>query len=289
MRAWRTRTGDEQGFTVIEVVVALALISIVATGFMTSVALGFRTVSIARQRQAASEIASARLEFARNLSYDEVALDTQPVYNADPTHPNHWVLNGDTQYDVTGNGDLEDLIVLPDDGDPRRSTAVRQLEDPKQVGSTVMEIYQYVTWVDDPTIVGQQDYKRLTVVVRFKAPSSRCQPDRARLHTLHAGHGHADHPSSSTTTTTTRPSSTTTSSTTTTTSGVRGRHRCTDRWVHDRILRQRTPDYTASRNVSLQLSFTDLCAPIVANFSNDGITWGADVTYTPRARPCRGH
>ena len=133
MRAWRARTGDEQGFTVIEVVVALALISIVATGFMTSVALGFRTVSIARQRQTASEIASARLEFARNLSYDEVALDSQPVYNADPTHPNHWVLNGDTQYDVTGNGDLEDLIVLPDDGDPATiDGAVRQLEDPNQ-------------------------------------------------------------------------------------------------------------------------------------------------------------
>ena len=227
---------------------------------MTSVALGFRTVSIARQRQTASEIASARLEFARNLSYDEVALDSQPVYNADPTHPNHWVLNGDTQYDVTGNGDLEDLIVLPDDGDPATiDGAVRQLEDPKQVGSTVMEIYQYVTWVDDPTIVGQQDYKRLTVVVRFKAPSSQGVNQIVRASTLFTpGTVTLTTPSSSTTTTTTAPSSTTTSSTTTTTSGAcAGDTTAPTGGFTIGSSGSADAGYTASRNVSLQLSFTD--------------------------------
>ena len=36
---------------------------------------------------------------------------------------------------------------------------------------------------------------------------------------------------------------------------------------------------TASPDVSLKLNFTDLCGPIVANFSNDNITFGADVIY----------
>ncbi len=39
--------------------------------------------------------------------------------------------------------------------------------------------------------------------------------------------------------------------------------------------------FTATQNVSLQLSFTDPCEPMVANFSNDGVTWGADVVYDP--------
>jgi hypothetical protein len=42
--------------------------------------------------------------------------------------------------------------------------------------------------------------------------------------------------------------------------------------------------YTAAANVTLTLSFDDLCTPILAQFSNGGAGFGADVEYDPTNR-----
>jgi hypothetical protein len=48
--------------------------------------------------------------------------------------------------------------------------ALPHIEDPVTVGVTQFNIYRYVTWVDDPTIPGTQNYKRVVVVVTWKYP-----------------------------------------------------------------------------------------------------------------------
>jgi prepilin-type N-terminal cleavage/methylation domain-containing protein len=150
---------DEAGFTILEIAVALAVLAIVAAGFAASIGLGFRTIAVARQQTTASELATARLEHLRNVPYEYVALSSAPSYNADVEHPDHWVSGDGTQYDVTGEGQWEPLIVDTVNG------GVLQVENPVQIGSTIMEIYQYVTWVQEPSV------RRVTVVVRFKAPA----------------------------------------------------------------------------------------------------------------------
>jgi prepilin-type N-terminal cleavage/methylation domain-containing protein len=269
------RESDQQGFTLVELVVALALLAIVAVGFLTSTSLGFRTVAVARQRQTASELATARLEHLRNVPYDQVALSSAPSHNADATHPNHWVSTDGATYDISGEGDVEDLIVDTANGD------VLLLEDPVQVGSTVMEIYQYATWVDDPAIPGTQDYRRVTVVVRYKAPSSNGVNQFVRASTLFTPGTVTITGGGSSTTTTTPPGSTTVpSSTTTTTSGsCLGDTTAPTGSFSIGASGAADAGYTASQNASLHMSFADGCLPIVVNFSNDGATWGTDVVY----------
>jgi prepilin-type N-terminal cleavage/methylation domain-containing protein len=266
---------DERGFTLVEFVVALSLIAIVAVGFVTSISLGFRTVAVARQRQTASELASARLEHLRNVPFTEIAMSTAPSHNADVTHPDHWV-NG-SKYDVNGAGNLEDLIIDTQpasvDGDPIGD--VLHMEDPVPVGSTVMEVYQYATWAEVDKVA------RVTVVVRFKAPAANSVNQMVRASTLFTV-GTVTFTPGATSTTTPGPTTTTTAppSTTTTTSGAcvgdatppTGTFSIGSSGAAD-------AGYTASKNVTLHLSFTDACLPIVANFSNDGTDWGTDVTY----------
>jgi len=283
MRAWRTRSAaqDESGFTIIEMVVALGLIAIVATGFLTSVSFGFRTIAVARQRQTASELATKALEHLRDVPYDNIYEDITPSHNTDSTHPDYWVDDSGPTYDVNGStsGGVEDMIV-PAAGDP--PGAVQHILDPVTVGSTVMELYAYATWVDDSGIVGTHDYKRVTVVVRYKAPSAGGVNQILRSSTLFSkGTVTIDSPSS--TTTTTAPGSTTTttpSSTTTTTSGpCAGDTTAPTGGFTIDPAGNADAGFTPSVNVSLHLNFTDTCLPIVANFSNDGTNSSSDVVY----------
>ena len=284
-RRARARRNEQSGFTLVELVVALALIAIVAVGFIASVSIGMRTVAVARQRQVASELASARLEHMRNVPFSQVALSSAATQSPDVTNPDYWVSSGGSTYDVNGDepGGSESLIVDTDNGD------VLHIEDPVTVGSTVMEIYQYATWVDDPGIAGTQDYRRLTVVIRYKAPAVTGVNKLYRASTLFTpGTVTID---SGTTTTTVAGATTTTvaGATTTTVGGATTTTTVASACAGDTAgpsgqfsigpSGSAEDGFTATQNVSLQLSFSDACEPIVANFSNDNVTWGSDVTY----------
>ncbi|MGQ0825740.1 MAG: prepilin-type N-terminal cleavage/methylation domain-containing protein [Actinomycetota bacterium] len=277
-------TRAEDGFTLVELVVALALVAVVAVGFTVSIGLGFRSVAIARQRQTASELSSGRLEHMRNVPYEQVALSTAPIHDPDELLPDHWVSADGSTYDTNGDepGGVESLIVDTTAGQ------VLHLEDPVEVGATVMEIYQYVTWVDDGTIVGTQDYRRITVVVRYKAPAANGVNVLQRASTFVTPGTVtvgvvAPTTAPATTTPTTTPGTTapTTAAPTTAvpagpcagdTTGPTGGFTIGAGGGSE-------AGFTATSNVSLQLAFVDVCEPVVANFSNDGVTWGTDVTY----------
>lgn len=283
---------DEAGFTLIELVVALGLIAVVAVGFTVSAALGFRTVAIAKQRTTASELAAKRLENLRNIEYERIAINrsflepTDPVlaHSADATHPNHFISGDGASYDVSGSGDYEPLIIDDVDG------KIDYVDDPLQIGSTVMEVYQYATWVDDPSIAGTENYKRITVVIRYKAPAASGVNELLRTSTLFYPE-EITIPNTSTTTpasTTTVPSSSTTvpASTTTTTiaAACAGDTAAPTGDFSIGASGDADAGFTAAPTISLIQSFTDACTPIVANFSNDGTTWGPDVVYDPLSR-----
>jgi PKD repeat protein len=84
------------------------------------------------------------------------------VHSTDSSNPDYFVSTNGANYDVTGTGQNEALIV-----DTAGPGPVDHIESPVTVGTTVVDVYQYVTWVDDPGIAGSQNLKRLTVVVQY--------------------------------------------------------------------------------------------------------------------------
>ena len=60
---------DEKGFTLIEVVLAIALLGVVAAGFLGALATGSKAISIADERATAESLARAQMEYVRSQAY----------------------------------------------------------------------------------------------------------------------------------------------------------------------------------------------------------------------------
>ncbi|MDQ1468024.1 MAG: hypothetical protein QOH10_2439, partial [Actinomycetota bacterium] len=272
------------GFTLIELVVAVSLLAVVAGGFVASLGLGFKTIALARQRQTAASIAEARLEHLRSIPYTRVALPEALTNSADTANPDHGVSLDGATFDIDGHGTMEPLIVVPPVGvDP--GGGVRHLEDPVTVGTTVMEVYQYVTWVDDAGIPGTQDYRRATVIVVYKSAVVNGISRVVRASAIFS----SGSVSIGGTTTTAAPSTTvapttTVPPTTTTTlpqSACPGDHAAPAGTAKINGTSSSEAGFTAGQNVSLNLTLSDACTPIKTRVANSGGTWSAWTTYDP--------
>jgi prepilin-type N-terminal cleavage/methylation domain-containing protein len=267
----------EDGFTILELVVALSLIAIVAIGFTTTIGASFRGILIARQRQSAAQIASARLEEARYDPYAQLALPTTLVQSSDPTNPDSFVSSNGSQFDVTGTGQYEDLVYDP-------AGVGDHFQDPVQVGAIFMKVFEYVTWVSDGTAGGTHAYKRVTIVVQYHTPAANGVNKMVRLSSFFTP-GSVTFPAPTTvatTTTTTVPSTTTTTAPSGSPTTVPGS--CSGVQVNGSMAIG-TPSgavsgFSPSDNLTLNLVVNGSCNPLRARFSNDGATWGAWVTYT---------
>jgi prepilin-type N-terminal cleavage/methylation domain-containing protein len=259
-------SSGEDGFTIVELMAALSVLAIGFFSLAGALGLAFKTVALARQRQTATEVASARIEHLRNIPYDAVALSAALVHDPNPDKPDYYVSADGSRYDVSGAGAFEDLVVDAATGQ------VLHLEDPVQVGATTMEVWQYVTWFDRP-----KGIKRLTVVVVYKPLAAPGRPRTVRASsfftrgTVTLGGTGATPAPASTASPTPTPSPTPTGPCAGDTAAPTG--------SFDIVSHTGQTGYTASTTVSLRMSFTDPCAPIRARFSNDNVTFGPDVTY----------
>jgi PKD repeat protein len=147
--------------TLVELMVAISILAIVMTGLALSIGVDYKAVALARARQVAESVANQRLEDLRDVDYDNMALSSQPTHSTDSTNPDYYVSTNGVNYDVTGAGQNEALIVDDPNG------PVDHLDTAQSVGTTEVDVYEYVTWVDDPGIAGTQNLKRLTVVVQY--------------------------------------------------------------------------------------------------------------------------
>src|ERR1041384_6465373 len=117
-RAWGqlNRLDDESGFTLIELMAALTILSVAFFALAMGASTGLKLVSQARQREAASEIANGHLEHIKNIPYDKVALESSLTHSTDTTDPDYYVSTDGSRYDHTGAGAYEDLEVDTDTG-----------------------------------------------------------------------------------------------------------------------------------------------------------------------------
>jgi hypothetical protein len=263
MTIFKRPADHDAGFTTVELMIALSVMAIGFFALAGALGLGLRQVTLSRQRQTATEIGNARIEHLRNVPYEAVALTTQPVHDDDPDNPDHFVSADNTQFDVTGSGDFEDLIV--DDAGGQ----VLHLEDPLQVGTVTMEVWQFVTWADQANNV-----KRLTVMVVYKpqvlGPSRMVRASTLFTPgtvTIEGSTGGANQGNGVPTASPTAVPSTCSGDTSGPTGGFT-------------ILSTSGQEgYTSSTSVGLSMTLTDTCQPISMQFSNDGITYSDPVTY----------
>jgi hypothetical protein len=173
-----------------------------------------------------------------------------------------------TYYEVTP-GSQERLVVDTAHG------ALHHAEGPLTRGNTQTTIHQYVTWVDDPSIVGAEDYKRVTVVVDITQPMQRGVSARTTFSTFIGHRGVVVQPST--------PSPSTPSPAPTPAPTASPAASCAGDTVAPTgsmaILSGAGADagYTNSLTVQMQLQASDACPDLRVLLSNDGIGF-TDVT-----------
>ena len=261
---------DEGGFTIVELMAALSVLAIGFVSLAASLGIGFKQITLGRQRQTATEIANARIEHLRNVPYTSVSLSSTPDHSTDVDSPDYFISSDNSQYDYSGQESYEDLVVDSSSGQ------VLHLEDPVAVGTTTMSVFQYVTWLDQANNV-----KRLTVVVTYRPAAIEGAAQMVRVSTLFtpetitvSGTAPGATQGSSSPTPSPTPTPTPTTPCTGDTSAPTGTFSITSGTGSD-------VGYTASTTVALSLSFSDGCTPITLHLSNDGVTYGTAITYDP--------
>jgi len=74
----------QRGFTLAEVIIALAVLSIVSGSFLAALSVSTKAVSITRERNIAESLSQSQMEFILNAPYDESLDDGHPYYDLDP-------------------------------------------------------------------------------------------------------------------------------------------------------------------------------------------------------------
>lgn len=146
---------DDDGFTLIEAVVALTVASIVFTGFAAASIGGVRSVLVGRTAQQASDVGERALEEMRALGYDSAAMVAGDLGVNDPVdvascscyNPADDSVEGDTEpLDVKANGGVTPHVTT------------------ETINETAYTVRRYVTVPEDASGAA---YKRLTVVVTW--------------------------------------------------------------------------------------------------------------------------
>lgn len=260
---------DAAGFTLVELVAGLSVLVVGFAALAAASGTGSRLLVQGRQRRVAAEIANARLEQIRNIPYANVALAAAPAHSTDATNPDYYV-DGSGNFDDGGDGTYEPLVVAA-------GGEVTHLEGPFVAGVTRLTVYQYVTWVDDPSVVGTQDYKRVVIVAAYGAASNPGRANTVHVSSLlTSGSVTVGGSQAGATQGTPAPSATPSA---TPTSGCSGDTQAPTGSFSILSGTGASQGFTASRTVTISVAPSDPCTPISVSLSNDDATYGTAFTY----------
>jgi hypothetical protein len=200
------------------------------------------------------------------VTWDPGNPNSQPLHETDPSHPDYFISTDNTQFDVTGKGNYEDLVLDEATGQ------VPHLEDPVNVGETTMEVWQYVTWYDQPNNI-----KRVTAVIVYKPVALSGVSRMVRLSSFFTP-GTVSVSGSAAGATQGTP---TTGPTVAPSVGVCSGDTSSPTGDFTILSATGSTAYTASTTVTLSLSYSDPCSPIQLSFSNDGSVYALWLTYDP--------
>jgi Tfp pilus assembly protein PilV len=159
---------DERGMTLIEVMFA-ALVLVVGILATLAVFSSAEMVTTKSEREVqAADFAQQQVEQLRSLPYSAVALNAS---TADAT----WTAIktvGDAKYVVPSPLGTEAAVAV--DAANGKIAPLATWEDNRMV--TRGTVYRYVTWGDDPSIPGTQNFKRIVVAVMVTGAGAISKP-----------------------------------------------------------------------------------------------------------------
>ena len=175
----RPAVGEEGGFTVIEVLVAVLVLTVGMITLLGAFDPARRLGTQAELRQAASAAAEQELQRVQSLPWAKIALTTEPTTNA-AQHVSAGPCAQTTgpttlhcyRWDWTGTAPAEGVVVDATNGDTTANPNTWQTTV-STTNTTVrlsVSATRYITWATDQECSavgcgGSGDYKRVTVVV----------------------------------------------------------------------------------------------------------------------------
>jgi len=159
---------SEHGYTLVEIMIAMALMSVGVAATLRVFGSSGRTAQAAQRDNVATQKAQAAVDLLGTTPYNKLGLTSAPASSTDPLDPGYRVSGGT----LTVKPGLTETFVLPSDPGQAGAT-VNPAAEPFTVGTGASaisgHIYRYVTWRDEscPTGIcdGAQNTKRVTVAV----------------------------------------------------------------------------------------------------------------------------
>jgi prepilin-type N-terminal cleavage/methylation domain-containing protein len=167
------RNSEESGFTIIELVVSMALLAIVAAPLAGVFYSAIRTAGSAAHRTDGASVASREIEGMRAIPYAQVGFYAdQYGYSTSTPAGLQTVTLGATS--PSGLGVVPPQI-QPMTPDPNAAAGyapdpVATNANPIMLGNVRYDVWRYIGWTDakDPSTNYSQAYKKLTVIVKWK-------------------------------------------------------------------------------------------------------------------------
>jgi prepilin-type N-terminal cleavage/methylation domain-containing protein len=178
--------GREDGFTLIEVLVASVILVLAAMAVFGVLAAATRNAQRAQATQVALDKAQEEIEKLHSIPYDELALERRPEYSPLPLNPNHRVSEGSFYVKREPLGEKAEMVIQ---GNPLRGGG-EIVGDVKpgplrfKEGNVSGKLYRFIVWRNDPTCPesstnlaedfcpGNQDYKQIIVAAQLDTPGS---------------------------------------------------------------------------------------------------------------------
>jgi len=172
---------SEAGFTIIEVLVAILIVSIAAMTTFTLMSAAARNSQRAEASQVALDYAEQELELLRSMEDKTLALTASPSTSTNPNSPNSRVNNGTFALSRQPLGNYRNLVVnggsLYGGGHVSGGT-VNPGPTKFTSGDVSGRVYRYIVWRNDEkcsetNCPGKQDYKQIVVAVRLNTPPNQ--------------------------------------------------------------------------------------------------------------------
>lgn len=175
------RHDNEAGFTIVEVLVAILIVSIASMTTFTLMSAATRNAQRAEASQVALEYAEQELELLRSMEDKNLALTAAPTSSANPKSPNSRVLNGTFALSRRPLGNYRNLVVNGGSlygGGHITGGTVNPGPTAFTSGDVSGRVYRYIVWRNDEkcseaNCPGKQDYKQIVVAVRLNTPGNQ--------------------------------------------------------------------------------------------------------------------
>lgn len=137
----------DDGFTLIEVLVAAVVLTLGSLAVFTLFASGLKNVQRSRDTQVGVSVAQREMEKIRSLKYSEVLLKTAPETSTEAHSPGLRVSSTRTEYNLNLTG-IASWAKLATAG-TGETGAVEPKSETFSVGGTAVTVYRYVVWRKD--------------------------------------------------------------------------------------------------------------------------------------------